>query len=221
MADLRNLASVYLQHESGKGRQPLVVVENVQRFGATVWNTIRDLAIPDDDDRSESLFVLTGSPNFDSAAIAPTFDPVYSLDVTIRTSVVAEPPLCDSLEVSFRERPVGVYKLDKVKTTIGRHGSNDVRISGGFVSRYHAAVVREDGGLKLIDLGSTNGTFVNGHRMKSVLLEPGDVISIEEFTLAYKSIAGETVEAPAESVGEEPETLVMQAPLDHLLDRSA
>jgi len=221
VADLRNLTTVFLAHESGKGLHPLVVVEHVQRFGPAIWNTIRDLAIPAADEKSKALFVLTGSPNFDSASIAPTFDSVYSLDVTIRTSVVSEPPPRDTLEVSFREQPFGRYQLDKAKTTIGRHGANDVRISGSFVSRYHAVIMRESGGLRLVDLSSTNGTFVNGHRIKSVMLEPGDVVSIEDFELRYDSGANRASPSAEQPVDEEPETLVMQAPLDHLLDRSA
>ena len=56
--------------------------------------------------------------------------------------------------------------LDRPVTTIGRSSMNDLPISDKMLSRQHARIVRDnDGGLTVEDLGSRNGTFLNGERL--------------------------------------------------------
>ena len=63
---------------------------------------------------------------------------------------------------------------------IGRNPDSEIRLHGGSASRNHAIVQHSDSGdLYLTDLGSRNGTFVNGRRLTApVLLQRGDIISI-------------------------------------------
>ena len=63
------------------------------------------------------------------------------------------------------------FPLDEEKTVIGRSRSCDIRLREDSVSRLHAAFVWRDARLVLEDLGSSNGTFLNGARV----LEPRDV----------------------------------------------
>jgi pSer/pThr/pTyr-binding forkhead associated (FHA) protein len=56
--------------------------------------------------------------------------------------------------------------LDKDRITIGRDPSNDVVIDHPVVSKKHAEIIRQEGKVFLVDLGSTNGTFVNGIKVK-------------------------------------------------------
>ncbi len=63
-------------------------------------------------------------------------------------------------------------------TTIGREADNSLSLPEGAVSRYHARVERGDQGCVIVDTGSTNGTMVNGERVKSARLEPHDVVRI-------------------------------------------
>ncbi|MDZ7825928.1 MAG: FHA domain-containing protein [Gammaproteobacteria bacterium] len=64
---------------------------------------------------------------------------------------------------------------------VGRSKQADLRVSEGFVSRRHARLWLEDGNLMVEDLGSANGTFVNGVRISSrVRLDPGDQVSFDE-----------------------------------------
>src|SRR3954447_17745506 len=68
--------------------------------------------------------------------------------------------------------------------TIGREAGADLVIADGKASRRHAALrVLPDGRATLYDLGSSNGTFVNGQRVQSVLLNGGEQIQIGDTVL--------------------------------------
>jgi RND superfamily putative drug exporter len=60
---------------------------------------------------------------------------------------------------------------------LGRE-SADVLLDDAMVSRRHAAIRAVEGGIEVEDLGSLNGTWVNGQRVEKVLLGPGDVVAI-------------------------------------------
>ena len=72
------------------------------------------------------------------------------------------------------------YELGRPETLIGRSPTTDITLLDASISREHALVLREeDGGSFLIeDLQSTNGTRVNGKRIRSVPLCDGDEIQI-------------------------------------------
>ncbi len=65
------------------------------------------------------------------------------------------------------------------ESIIGRREDCDLRIPLGDVSRKHCSILlTDDGGLRLQDLGSSNGTYVNGRRVQESPILPGDVIQI-------------------------------------------
>ena len=71
---------------------------------------------------------------------------------------------------------------------IGHDASNDWQMDDLVVSRFHAELVQnENGGFDLVDLRSSNGTFVNGNRVKRRELEIGDLISIGSVTRRFTS----------------------------------
>jgi DNA-binding response OmpR family regulator len=73
----------------------------------------------------------------------------------------------------------GRWPLDQPVTEIGRWDDNDVVIDDRWVSRYHAQVRREGDEYVVQDLGSKNGTFVNGRRIAAPLsLSDGDEIQV-------------------------------------------
>ncbi|HEX8025596.1 MAG TPA: FhaA domain-containing protein [Candidatus Limnocylindrales bacterium] len=77
---------------------------------------------------------------------------------------------------------------------IGRATESELPITDPRVSRLHARVHARGGHLVLTDLGSTNGTRVNGQRIREVVLGDGDVISIGETELV---VGGHAQDAPA------------------------
>jgi EAL domain-containing protein (putative c-di-GMP-specific phosphodiesterase class I) len=74
--------------------------------------------------------------------------------------------------------------IEKFPFTIGRKEAVDLRIDSSRVSREHARIVKENGNYRIVDLGSTNGTFVNGNRIEDSPLCDGDMLMVanEEFT---------------------------------------
>lgn len=72
------------------------------------------------------------------------------------------------------------------EAVLGRDADCTVPLPAEDVSRRHARVAPEGGGHVLADLGSTNGTFVNGVKVTQPRrLEPGDVIRVGETDLRY------------------------------------
>jgi pSer/pThr/pTyr-binding forkhead associated (FHA) protein len=78
----------------------------------------------------------------------------------------------------LKEVPVGVSEV-----SIGRSPENGLVIDNPAVSHYHARVFHEEGRLMLEDFGSLNGTFVNGQRVKMVMLKPGDSVMVGKHTI--------------------------------------
>jgi hypothetical protein len=80
------------------------------------------------------------------------------------------------------------YTLDSSALTIGRGGQNSVSIEGDeFASARHVRVEPRRDGVWVSDLGSTNGTFVNGVRIdRPRKLRPGDVVRAGETELRFE-----------------------------------
>ena len=79
--------------------------------------------------------------------------------------------------------------LTKERTTIGRKPHNDIQIDNLAVSGEHAVIVTILADSFLEDLGSTNGTFVNGKTVKKHFLQANDVIELGKYKLKYISEA--------------------------------
>lgn len=75
--------------------------------------------------------------------------------------------------------------LSKERTTIGRKPHNDIQIDNLAVSGEHAVIVTILNDSFLEDLGSTNGTLVNGQPIKKHFLQPNDVIELGKYKLKY------------------------------------
>jgi hypothetical protein len=71
-----------------------------------------------------------------------------------------------------------VLSLSEEVTTIGSVAGNTVVLADPAVSRKHAGIRKVDSNYELADLGSTNGVYVNGHKVPKKTLEPGDIIRV-------------------------------------------
>jgi predicted component of type VI protein secretion system len=82
-----------------------------------------------------------------------------------------------------------IYPLEAADITIGRDAANGVAINDAEVSRKHAQLSLHGSSYVIQDLGSTNGTFVNGQRISTTqVLNPGDTVSFgENIVLQYEA----------------------------------
>jgi len=91
--------------------------------------------------------------------------------------------------------PEQEFNLAKTNISLGRATTNDITLNDARVSRNHAQLIYSPKGITLIDLGSSNGTRLNGMRIERATLRPGDTIGLGSQQLKYQ------VEDLSEDVG--------------------
>jgi len=106
-----------------------------------------------------------------------------------RTPLVAEGPPAD---VALAQEIVTLtldgkrHEVDKRRVVIGRSKECDIQLSDPNVSRRHAELRQEGSAYWLVDLDSTNGSAVNGHRAARAKLESGDTITVGSTDLLFE-----------------------------------
>ena len=75
--------------------------------------------------------------------------------------------------------------FDKGRLLVGRSDHNDLAIDSRFVSRHHLLLVRHGTATFLMDLNSTNGTYVNSRRVSNQLLVDDDVITVGHHRIKF------------------------------------
>ena len=78
------------------------------------------------------------------------------------------------------------YELQTPVTLLGRGTDCDLRLVDPGVSRHHCELRVEDGQVVLVDLGSTNGTFVNGQPVRRVVLVDGTTVTLGRTTMIFR-----------------------------------
>jgi len=109
------------------------------------------------------------------------------------------------------------FELAEGENVVGRSQSCDVSIADPSVSRRHAQIVVVSGKVSVGDLGSSNGTFVNGERVdESAPLRSGDVLGLGDAEVSFEIIPPslETVRLPAAAKPGEATTFLQQASVD-------
>jgi EAL domain-containing protein (putative c-di-GMP-specific phosphodiesterase class I) len=93
----------------------------------------------------------------------------------------------------FPESGEGAHRilLDHFPFSIGRNASAHYCINSRHVSKEHAQIVRDGEEIRIRDLGSTNGTFINGQRIREAALHHGDIVHVghKEFRFVQDSTA--------------------------------
>ncbi|MCB1756536.1 MAG: FHA domain-containing protein, partial [Gammaproteobacteria bacterium] len=87
--------------------------------------------------------------------------------------------------LSLDDNQIREFDLEKEETMIGRRSSNDIQIQNLAVSGRHAKIIIALNDAFLEDLGSTNGTYVNGRLIKKQALKDGDEIIIGKYKLVF------------------------------------
>ncbi len=83
------------------------------------------------------------------------------------------------------------FELDETTVRLGRDSSSPIQLHDTEVSRQHAEIRRTQGSFTLSDLDSSNGTFVNGKRVRQHLLVSGDQIQIGKTLMLFTGLADE------------------------------
>ncbi len=89
------------------------------------------------------------------------------------------------LVLRFDGQDVQEFVLDKQDITIGRSASNDISIDNLAISGHHATVFATATGPELVDMNSTNGTFVNEKKITRHCLKDGDIINIGKHQIVF------------------------------------
>jgi hypothetical protein len=142
-----------------------------------VWRIART-AVRDVRGAQESMIIRPGQ-GFEAAAFAPT--------PPVAAPVPAEPGRL--VVVASDVLPVGAaIVLEEHEVLIGRDPHAAAMLDGdGFVSARHAMVRVRGGTTSVVDLGSTNGTFVNGERIAmETRLEPGDEVAVGSTRMLFE-----------------------------------
>jgi two-component system NtrC family sensor kinase len=92
------------------------------------------------------------------------------------------------------------FRLDESLVTIGRGTSNTVQLHDTEISRDHAEMIQRGDKFVLKDLGSSNGTFVNGRQIREHELASGDQIQFGRTLLLYTGVTDDQLEDLADKV---------------------
>ncbi len=96
----------------------------------------------------------------------------------------------------MHEDDVREYSLQHGTTTLGRIATNDIRLLDEMVSGHHAKIIHFQNNYFIEDIASTNGSFVNGKRIRKCVLKDGDKISFGPYKLMFHMDAEEFVVEP-------------------------
>src|SRR3954447_25958556 len=92
------------------------------------------------------------------------------------------------LVIKYADRPGDKFSITRLRTTIGRSARSDICIADAFASRLHAEIRQEGEGFWLLDLGSANGTKLNGSVVQNTLpLYPNAEIQIGETRIRFEN----------------------------------
>lgn len=130
-----------------------------------------------------------------------------------------------TIRVTPPDQAPAVFTIDDASyrsALIGTSPLCDVRIEDSTVSRRHASIESDGTGLLLSDLGSRNGTFVAGRRVKQIYVEPGDRITVGESVLrletdgAPRPVAASSLAQFGRAIGSSPSMRTLFARLEDL-----
>ncbi len=127
------------------------------------------------------------------------------LEVIDPKMAVASPPTVARAAVEWKVIATASWmngQIFEVKNTmtIGRDSSCDISIPVEHLSRKHAELTLQDGKLFVTDLGSSNGTFVNGNRVTRIELHPGDKLKFDVVTFSIDGPAQEEAPDPNKTI---------------------
>ncbi len=141
---------------------------------------------------------LVGTQSADGGAVPPALPPAEPAHTMVYRAPVPvvplpEPDLEPEPEPEAEPRPERVtvtfagreHPIEVERVVLGRSRECELRVPDLNVSRRHAEIRREDGSYWIVDLGSMNGTIVNGKRVDRKQLDDGDRITLGSTEIAF------------------------------------
>ncbi len=122
------------------------------------------------------------SPSLVEYAAAQLRIPYVTDEFGLRSETVAS---SGWLEVRLGDELVARHAFDLEQLMIGRSASCNIRLFAPTISREHAMMLKLQGNVKIVDLGSTNGTFVDGNRIDNFQLDGPATIRVGDYAIAY------------------------------------
>lgn len=101
------------------------------------------------------------------------------------------------LEILDGDRAGEVLPVGESIIRIGRKSGNDIVLTDEKTSGVHCEILPEGDRLVLKDLGSTNGTFLDGKRITELVLTPGDIVTIGRTKVAFRAVGEDAVDVDA------------------------
>lgn len=126
-------------------------------------------------------------------ALSPVAEPTVQVEGSEAGTRVFEVPVVRGPDAVLEVREPGAaarrVPVKGAPIRIGRAPECELVLKDSRVSRRHARLAARDGVLVLTDLGSTNGTRVNGHRVTEVVLGVGDRVQLGDTSLVVETVA--------------------------------
>jgi len=126
-------------------------------------------------------------------------DPFANLEVTAPLPPATRDPPSDLSHARFEyASPDGKQHVRTIVglLSIGRHTDNDIQLLDPEVSKHHLTVEKKTEGVELVDLGSANGTVVNGRECRRAILVEGDVVLVGNTRLVFRAPVERTTPPP-------------------------
>jgi general secretion pathway protein A len=168
-----------------KGNPRLVNALCDLALGVACGRELHQVRLPDVQ-RALEDFARMESKKFDDPRALPASEPQAVADDAGRNGVVAR------LMLTHHGSTVAQRDLRRGRLQIGRAPGNDLQIDSHFVSRHHCQIVTSGEMSVIEDVRSTNGIYVNEHRIRYHRLKDGDTIAVGEHELRYLDLRGST-----------------------------
>ena len=138
--------------------------------------------------------MVNNMPQNDKTADATCVFRVPSCDATVPDLMAHVRSTAPVLSIVKGPQTGAAFELEDDVTTIGRDPANGIFLKDMTVSRSHARIIREGLGARIEDLGSLNGTWVDGAIVNAAPLHDGSSVQIGTFTLIYHESTPERIE---------------------------
>ncbi len=126
--------------------------------------------------------------------------PQSGSDVDIETRAAQRPrgPTAGLIALVLTGAHKGTTRPLGGRLTIGKAPDNDLVLTDDTVSRHHCELVKAPDGIHVRDLGSTNGTKVDGTRIREAMIQPGAVLKIGEVEVSFRPTVNRVEVLPSE-----------------------